>query len=68
MGNPYPEEPRDIIEIQKLIEENVCLKRYLSHHLRNSLIKIDDIFSVQDFSMIPLMIDHIIEDLERVGL
>ena len=68
MGNPYPEEFRDIIEIQKLIEEHVCLKRYLSHHLRNSLFKIDDLFSMQDFSRIPSMIDHIINDLERVGL
>ena len=68
MGNPYPEEFRDIIEIQKLIEEHVCLKRYLSHHLRNSLIKIDDLFSMQDFSRIPSMIDHILEDLKRVGL
>lgn len=79
MGMTYPEEPRDIIEIQKLAEEHVCLKRYLSHHLRNSLgVIVGNVYLINRTMSLELAhekaviieeaVNHIIEDLQKVGL
>lgn len=68
MGTIYEQEPQDIIEIRKLIKENECLKRYLSHHLRGELQIIENGIYAQDFSMIQIAKEHILEDIERVGL
>ena len=68
MGNPYPEEERDIELIKTLCESHVGLQRYLSHHLRNSLMAIEAGIYKNDMEMVREAKEHIIEDLQKVLL
>lgn len=68
MGSTYPEEERDIELIKTLCETHVGLQRYLSHHLRNSLMIIEAGLWKNDLEMVRQAKDHITEDLQKVNL
>jgi len=68
MGNIYARETRDIEEVRELVKKHQCLGRYLSHHIRNSLMRMDLGIMRKDWKVIEAESNHIIQDLEEVGL
>jgi len=68
MGNVYVRESRDIEEIRELVQRHECLGRYLSHHLRNALMRMELGIMRGDLGIIEVEKNHMVQDLEEVGL
>ena len=68
MGSPLTTHEKDIQEMKELVEKHPVLKRYISHHIKNSLAGIQCGIALGKPEVIESGTLHILEDLDNVGL
>ena len=68
MGSPLITHEQDVKEMKKLVEKYPVLKRYISHHIKNSLAGIQCGIALGKPEVIENGASHILDDLDKVGL
>ncbi len=68
MGVPLRTHKQDVDEVKKLVGRYPVLSRYLSHHIKTSIVGIRYNIELGKTEVIKDVTDHMLADLEAVDL